>query len=148
MPLTKGGPHNRVSSPCGGGSTFTTVAPISAISIVHIGPERIRDRSRTKISSSGVMQAARPSATAAEVSGTDSSVVVLAARVFAALAAAAARAAPARWGSVVAAPLAEAHPAATAGGSAQARAAADRTNRQERCQGRGPSGTGAYALPY
>src|SRR5205085_7970852 len=77
MPLTKGGPHNRVSSPCGGGSTFTTVAPISAISIVHIGPERIRDRSRTKISSSGVMQAARPSATAVEVSGTDSSVVVL-----------------------------------------------------------------------
>src|SRR5437867_1264689 len=139
MPLTNGGPHNRVSSPCGGGSTFTTLAPMSAISIVHIGPERIRDRSRTKISSSGVMQAARPWPTAVEVSATDSSVVVLAARVFAAPAAAAAPVVPARWGSVVVAPLAEAQAGPTVGRSAaQAPAAADRTSRQTRCQDRGP----------
>src|SRR5258706_2910749 len=54
MPLTKGGPHSRVSSPRGGGSTFTIFAPISPSIMVQNGPERIRDRSSTKISSSGV----------------------------------------------------------------------------------------------
>src|SRR5688500_7376724 len=55
MPPTNGGPHNRLSSPQGGGSTLITSAPISASIIVHIGPERIRDRSTTTRSSSGRM---------------------------------------------------------------------------------------------
>src|ERR1043165_9545969 len=54
MPLTNGGPHRRVSSPRGGGSTLTTVAPMSPSIMVQNGPDRIRERSRTKISSSGV----------------------------------------------------------------------------------------------
>src|SRR5438093_430197 len=54
MPLTNGGPHRRVSSPRGGGSTLTTVAPMSPSIIVQKGPERMRERSRTKTSSSGI----------------------------------------------------------------------------------------------
>src|ERR1041384_411396 len=56
MPLTNGGPHRRVSSPRGGGSTLTTVAPMSPSIMVQNGPDRIRERSRTKISSSGVTE--------------------------------------------------------------------------------------------
>src|SRR5262252_925293 len=48
-----GGPHWRLSSPEGGGSTFTTSAPMSARSIVQTGPDRIRERSTTNRSSSG-----------------------------------------------------------------------------------------------
>src|SRR5438552_9573669 len=55
MPATNGGPHCRLSSPRGGGSTFITCAHISAISIVQTGPDRIRERSRTKKSSSGLI---------------------------------------------------------------------------------------------
>src|ERR1700752_745220 len=54
MPLTNGGPHRRVSSPRGGGSTLTTAAPMSPSIIVQNGPERMRERSRTKMSSRGV----------------------------------------------------------------------------------------------
>src|SRR5882672_3006877 len=54
MLLTKGGPQSLVSSPRGGGSTFTTVAPMSPSIIVQKGPERIRERSSTKMLSSGV----------------------------------------------------------------------------------------------
>src|SRR6184192_2114151 len=54
MPLTNGGPHSRVSSPRGGGSTLTTVAPMSPSIIVQKGPERMRERSSTKTSSSGI----------------------------------------------------------------------------------------------
>src|SRR5687767_1124119 len=54
MPLTNGGPQSRVSSPRGGGSTFTTFAPMSPSIMVQKGPERIRDRSSTNTSSSGV----------------------------------------------------------------------------------------------
>src|SRR5262249_41184254 len=57
MPLTNGGPQRRVSSPRGGGSTLTTVAPMSPSIIVQNGPERIRDRSSTKMLSSGVTRA-------------------------------------------------------------------------------------------
>src|SRR5882672_2059213 len=56
MPLTNGGPQSLVSSPRGGGSTFTTVAPMSPSIMVQKGPERIRDKSSTKMSSSGVTQ--------------------------------------------------------------------------------------------
>src|SRR5256885_16429236 len=55
MPPTNGGPHLRLSSPKGGGSTFTTCAPMSASIIVQIGPESIRERSTMKMSSSGRM---------------------------------------------------------------------------------------------
>src|SRR5712692_7938610 len=48
-----GGPHCRLSSPDGGGSTFTTCAPMSARSMVQTGPDRIRDKSTTTRSSSG-----------------------------------------------------------------------------------------------
>src|SRR5215471_6569038 len=51
----KGGPHWRLSSPSGGGSTFMTSALISAISIVQMGPDRIRVRSTTNKSSKGLM---------------------------------------------------------------------------------------------
>src|SRR2546427_4278134 len=54
MPLTNGGPHRRVSSPRGGGSTLTTVAPMSPSIIVQKGPERMRERSSTNTSSRGV----------------------------------------------------------------------------------------------
>src|ERR1051326_1940058 len=53
MPPIKGGPHCRLSSPNGGGSILTTSAPISASSVVQTGPERIRERSTIKRSSSG-----------------------------------------------------------------------------------------------
>src|SRR4051812_16709566 len=53
MPPRNGGPHWRLSSPRGGGSTFITSAPMSASSMVHTGPERILERSTTKRSSSG-----------------------------------------------------------------------------------------------
>src|SRR5262245_8969158 len=55
MPPMKGGPHCRLSSPRGGGSTLTTSAPMSAKSIVHTGPERIRERSTTNKSSRGLI---------------------------------------------------------------------------------------------
>ena len=54
MPLTKGGPHSLVSSPRGGGSTFTTVAPMSPSIIVQNGPGENHERSRTKMSSRGI----------------------------------------------------------------------------------------------
>src|SRR5688572_7198365 len=56
MPPTKGGPHIRESSPWGGGSTLMIRAPISASIMLQIGPERIRERSTTKRSSSGRME--------------------------------------------------------------------------------------------
>src|SRR5947209_7817541 len=55
MPPMKGGPHCRLSSPEGGGSTLMTRAPMSARSMVQTGPERIRERSTTKRSSNGFM---------------------------------------------------------------------------------------------
>jgi hypothetical protein len=54
MPLINGGPQRRVSSPRGGGSTLTTVAPMSPSIIVQNGPERMRERSSTKMSSRGI----------------------------------------------------------------------------------------------
>src|SRR6185295_1449158 len=53
MPPTNGGPHCRLSSPSGGGSTLMTCAPMSASIIVQIGPERILERSTTNRSSRG-----------------------------------------------------------------------------------------------
>src|SRR5262245_22363720 len=55
MPPRKGGPHCRLSSPSGGGSIFSTSAPMSARSIVHTGPDRMRERSTTNTSSSGLI---------------------------------------------------------------------------------------------
>src|SRR6266850_2628204 len=54
IPLTNGGPQSLVSSPRGGGSTLTTVAPMSPSIIVQKGPDRMRERSSTNTSSSGV----------------------------------------------------------------------------------------------
>src|SRR5215471_1297220 len=55
MPPINGGPHCRLSSPSGGGSTLITSAPMSARSIVQTGPDKIRERSTTNKSSSGFM---------------------------------------------------------------------------------------------
>src|SRR5947199_251752 len=55
MPPTKGGPHCRLSSPNGGGSTLMTSAPMSASNMEQTGPDRIRERSTTKRSSSGLV---------------------------------------------------------------------------------------------
>src|SRR5262249_20602468 len=55
MPLMNGGPHCRLSSPSGGGSTFMTWAPMSANSIVQTGPDKIRERSTTRRSSRGLI---------------------------------------------------------------------------------------------
>src|SRR5688572_7316695 len=56
MPPIKGGPHCRLSSPRGGGSTLTTSAPMSASNIEHTGPDKIRERSTTKTSSSAFIR--------------------------------------------------------------------------------------------
>src|SRR3546814_228318 len=52
-PVTKGGPHSRVSSPAPGRSTLTTSAPRSASNCPHHGPASTRASSTTRMPSSG-----------------------------------------------------------------------------------------------
>src|ERR1700730_13233482 len=52
MPRSNG-PHARIISPSGSGSTLTTSAPRSARIMVQKGPARARDRSSTRMPVSG-----------------------------------------------------------------------------------------------